>query len=107
VAPSNEVQLSCQALDASEVPPPGTIVGGMVFRVFTDRAADTTLPTAASLGIAYGDTSIESGREADLVIGHLQGTSWTLVPGQKVDQASDYASATIDQVGAYALYLRS
>ena len=107
VPPSNEVQLSCQSLDASEVPPPGTIVGGMVFRVFTDRAADTTLPTDAALGIAYGDASIESAREGDLVIGHLQGTSWMPVPGQKVDQPSDYASATIRELGTYALYLRS
>ena len=107
VSPSDEVQLSCQALDASEVPPPGTIVGGMVFRLFTDRPAETVLPTAANLGIAYGDTSIESGREADLVIGHLQGTAWTPVPGQQIDQASDFAAAQIRELGTYALYLRS
>jgi len=79
----------------------------MVFQVFTDRAADTTLPTDAALGIAYGDTSLESAREADLVIGHLQGTSWTPVTGQNVDQGSDYASATIRELGTYALYLRT
>ena len=102
-----ETTLNCQSLDASEVPPPGPIVGGMVFRLFTDNASQVTLPSAALLGIGYGDATIESAREGDLVIGHLEGTSWVPVPGQQVDQPLDYASATISQLGAYALYLRS
>jgi hypothetical protein len=65
-----------------------------------------TLPSVATLGIAYGDTTIESEREADLVIGHLEGTSWVPVPGQQIDQPLDHASATIVELGAYALYLR-
>jgi hypothetical protein len=107
VPASDEAMLNCQALDATEVPPPGPVVGGMVFRVFTDRASEVVLPSAASLGIAYGDTMTESNREADLVIGQLKGTSWVPVPGQQVDQPLDYASATIVELGAYALYLRS
>jgi hypothetical protein len=109
VPPSDELMFSCQSLDASQIepPPPGPIVGGMIFRLFTDRASDVTLPSAASLGIAYGNTTIESDREADLVIGHLEGTSWVPMPGQQIDQPSDYASATIGELGAYALYLRS
>ena len=107
VPASSETVLNCQWLDATEVPPPGPIVAGMVFRLFTDRASEVVLPSAASLGIAYGNAAIESDREADLVIGHLEGTSWVTVPGQQVDQPSDYASATIVELGAYALYLRS
>jgi hypothetical protein len=100
--------LSCQALDASEVqPPPGQIVGGMIFRVFTDRAGQVTLPTAASLGIAYGSPTLQSSQEANLVIGHLEGTSWVPVPGQQIDEKSSYATATIGELGSYALYLRS
>jgi hypothetical protein len=106
VPASSEMTLNCQSLDASEVPPPGPIVGGMVFRLFTDRASEVTLPSAATLGIAYGDTAIESEREADLVIGHLEGTSWVPVPGQQLDPPLDYASATIVELGTYALYLR-
>jgi hypothetical protein len=105
VPASSETTLNCQSLDASEVPPPGPIVGGMVFRLFTDQASVVVLPSAVSLGIAYGDTSIESGREADLVIGHLEGSSWVPAPGQQVDQSLDYASATIVDLGAYSLYL--
>lgn len=106
VPASSEMMLSCQSLDASEVPPPGPIVGGMVFRLFTDRASEVTLPSAGTLGIAYGDATIESGREADLVLGHLEGTTWVPVPGQQVDQPLDYVSATIVELGSYALYLR-
>jgi hypothetical protein len=106
VPESSETMLNCQSLDASEVPPPGPIVGGMVFRLFTDRASEMTLPSVATLGIAYGDTAIESEREADLVIGHLEGTSWVPVPGQQIDQPLDHVSATIVELGAYALYLR-
>ena len=103
---SSETTLNCQWLDASEVPPPGPIVAGMVFRLFTDRASEVTLPSAATLGIAYGVGAIESEREADLVIGHLEGTSWVPVPGQQIDQPLDDVSATIVDLGAYALYLR-
>jgi len=77
----------------------------MVFRLFTDQASVVILPSAVSIGIAYGDTSIESAREADLVIGHLEGTSWVPAPGQQVDQPLDHVSATIVELGAYALYL--
>ena len=45
------------------------------------------------LGIAYGNATIESAREGDLVIGHLEGTSWVPVPGQQVDQSLDFAEA--------------
>jgi hypothetical protein len=107
VPASSEVTLNCQSLDATEVPPPGPIVAGMVFRLFTDRASEVVLPTAASLGIAYGNATLQSDREADIVIGHLEGTTWVPVPGQQVDQPLDYASATIVELGSYALYLRS
>jgi hypothetical protein len=106
VPASSETTLHCQALDASEAPPPGMIVAGMVFRLFTDQASETTLPSTATLGIAYGDTALESEREANLVIGHLEGTSWVPVPGQQIDQPLDYASAPIVGLGSYALYLR-
>lgn len=104
----SEVTLSCQALDPSEIqPPPGPIVGGMVFRLFTDSAGQVTLPAAASIGIAYGAANAESAREADLVIGHLDGSSWVPVPDQHVDTSSSYASATTAELGSFALYLRS
>jgi hypothetical protein len=106
VPASSETVLNCQSLDAAEVPPPGPVVGGMVFRLFTDRASEVVLPSPALLGIAYGDTKIESAREADLVLGHLEGTSWVPVQGQQVDQSLDHVSATIVDLGAYALYLR-
>ena len=107
VSPADEVTLNCQALDPSEVrPPPGPIVGGMVFRLFTDRAQEATLPTAASLGIAFGAAVLGSQPEADPVIGHLEGESWVAVPGQDIDQSSGYASAKIDVLGSYALYLQ-
>jgi hypothetical protein len=108
VPASSEVMLSCQAVDASQVQqPPGPIVAGMVFRLFTDRAGDVTLPAAASLGIAYGNADLQSDREADLVIGHLQGALWSPVPSQQLNPAADYASATIIELGTYALYLKS
>jgi hypothetical protein len=108
VADSDEMILNCQWLDPSQVQsPPGPIVAGMVFRLFTDRAVDVPLPSATSLSISYGDASLESSREADLIIGHLEGESWVPVPGQQVDQPSDYASATIGEIGSYAFYLKS
>jgi hypothetical protein len=107
VPDSSETVLNCQWLDAAEVPPPGPLVAGMVFRLFTDRASEVVLPSAVSLGIGYGDGAIDSAREADLVIGHLEGTSWVPVPGQQVDQPIDHASATIVELGAYAVYLQS
>jgi hypothetical protein len=105
VPASDEVMLNCQSLDATDIPPPGQVVGGMVFRLFTDQASVVVLPSVAGLGIAYGDASLESEREADLVIGHLEGSSWVPVPSQHIDQSLDYASATVVELGAYALYL--
>jgi hypothetical protein len=43
----------------------------------------------------YRDAAIESEREADLVIGHLEGTSWVPTPGQQIDPPLDHVSTTI------------
>jgi hypothetical protein len=104
VEPTDEVTLNCQSLDPAEIqPPPGQIVGGMVFRIFTDRAQEVTLPTASSIGVSVGDAASAN----NLVLGHLEGTSWVPVPGLQVDKASGYVSATTDKLGSYAVYVQS
>jgi hypothetical protein len=55
----------------------------------------------------HGDVGIESEREADLVIGHLEGTSWVPTPGQQIDLPLVYVSTTIVELGSYALHPRS
>lgn len=99
--------LSCRPVEPGSVPaPPGSIVEGTVFRLDGSATTGSTLPSPATLQVAYPADAVTPADRARLTLGYLDGPTWRSLPDQDADPAEARVSAEIDRPGVYALYRR-
>lgn len=89
--------------------PPGPVIGGLVFRVTADEFAATPpdrLPIEVNLSARYTDAELGARDESRLVLAWLDpaDNTWKPAPKSAADPQNNYLSATIQQLGVYAVY---
>jgi hypothetical protein len=111
---SQSVRISIrQPVDPASVPPPpGPVVGGLVFQVIAETCEGTpipVLPAEINLGIHYTDADVASLNEATFTLARLDTSAnqWRVAAKQATDPPANFASATITEMGFYVLYQRS
>lgn len=99
-----------QPIDPGSVPPPpGTVVGGLLFQLIAetcDGAPLATLPAEINLGIHYSDAEAAGLNEAAFKISRLNTNTnqWQPEAKQAADPAANFTSATITEMGYYVLH---
>ena len=104
------VSFELSKVDAGSVPPPpGSIVGDLVFRVAAGQcggAGLSELPSAVNLGVGYRNRVGESVDESKLTLMLYNGSGWTVAPGSVPDPQNNYVSASVTGLGVYAVVQR-
>lgn len=99
-------------LEAGVTPaPPGPIVGGLLFQVVAeecDGGPIPVLPAEVNLGARYSDADAAGMNEQNFTIARLDTNTnqWRTAEKQAADPASNYASATITEMGYFVVYQR-
>jgi hypothetical protein len=97
---------------ASVPPPPGQKVDNLLFQVIAEGCNGGPIPALAAevnLGVHYTDTDASGMNEANFTLARLDTTANQWKPAQKQanDPAGNFVSATITEMGYYAVYQRS
>ena len=102
-----QVTLSCGPVDPASVPPPpNPIVNGTLFRLEVAPADGNNLRGRVDLRITYPPDAVPSTDRSKLVLGYLDGSTWTIQPDQTAEPSNNTISAKVDRAGVYALYPR-
>jgi hypothetical protein len=97
--------LTCRPADLGAVLlPPGPVVDEIAFRLDGSPNDAGALPSPVTLQVSYPADAVPVADRGRLVLGFLEGSTWSPVPDQEADLAAGRISATIDRVGVYALY---
>jgi hypothetical protein len=97
--------LTCHPADlAAVLLPPGPVVEEISFRLDSSPNDAGALPNPVSVQVSYPVDAVPVADRGRLILGHLEGATWSPVPDQGADQAAGSIAATIDRVGVYALY---
>ena len=106
----NGVSFELTKVDAGSVPPPpGGIVGDLVFRLAAAPCGGsglTELSSAVNLGVGYQDRVGESVDRSKLTLMLYNGGAWTAAPGSVPDPQNNYVSASVTGLGVYAVVQR-
>ena len=89
--------------------PSGGIVGDLVFRVAAAPCGGSqldTLPAAINLGVGYRNRVGERVDESTLTLMFYDGREWTPAPGAQPDPQNNYVSASVTELGVYAVVQR-
>jgi hypothetical protein len=94
---------------ASVPPPPGAPVGGLLFQLIAESCDGNpipTLPAEINLGVHYADADAAGANEANFTLARLDTSAnqWRQAQKQATDPGSNFTSATITEMGFYALY---
>lgn len=90
-------------------PPPGAIVGDLLFRLAAASCGGSgldQLPGAVNLGVAYRNRVGERVDESKLALMLYDGREWTVAPGNAPDPDHNYVSASVTGLGVYAVVQR-
>jgi hypothetical protein len=96
-------------VDASGLPPaPGQQVDDLIFRIVAEDCnggALQSLPAEANLGVHYADGDVGSLTEANFKLSQLDAgnNQWRTVQKQAADPTANFISATITDLGTYAV----
>jgi len=94
-------------VDPSSVPPPpGSLIGQLVFRLGASQCGGSgmaSLPGEDNLGVGYSEDAAAGHDKSKLSLMFWDGSKWSPAPKQANDQGAKYVSATISALGTYAL----
>jgi hypothetical protein len=109
---NREVTVTIRNLDPSTLPDtPGTLMPGFVFKIEATAGGSslTTLTAEARLSAVYTDAELGKLDEQKLALAWLDPSTdgWTDAPKQAADPRNNYLSASITNMGTYAIYQRT
>jgi hypothetical protein len=89
---------------------PGIRAGDLIFQIDAKDAtgaAVTTLPSEVNVTVHYNDPDVVGLTEANITMGHLDaaGTQWSAVPKLVTDPTGNTVSASITDLGVFAVYV--
>jgi hypothetical protein len=90
----------------SQPAPPGVLVGNYVFRMSASPcggAPYSVLPIEVNLAVSYSDALAAGRDEARFALMRYDGTTWTTAPKLYRDSANNHVSASVAELGVYAL----
>ena len=97
--------LTCRPADiAAVLLPPEPVVDEIAFRLDGSPNDAGALPHPVTLEVSYPVDAVPVADRDRLILGYLEGATWSSVPDQEADLAASRIAATIDRVGVYALY---
>jgi hypothetical protein len=97
--------LTCRPIDPGSVPAPaGPIIAETVFEVTSGPGNASTLPATLNLLVTYPVDASTPPDGRGLVLGYLDGDTWTELPEQSVQADQHRISSNINRAGVYGLY---
>jgi hypothetical protein len=105
-----DLEVGIRIVTASDgAPPPGPVIGDLLFRISASEPGGgplARLPIEANLSARYTDEQLGSRDEGRLALSWLDpGTGrWQPAPKPAADPRNNYISATIQELGLYAVH---
>lgn len=102
-----QTTIHCRPDAAANVPPPpGPVVNDIIFQLAVDPTDGTAMPESLDLQVTYSLDAVPAAERGTLVVGFFDGQVWSPLPDQTATPASGRITATVSEVGSYALYRR-